>query len=263
MQNSTATTALEQGISSPATSEIAEIANDDSTQIQIPTVDDAQNDHEDTTSIASLIERLTSTIQAPSVQPVTSVSPIVRLKLSDEAAYCAFFSDTSVTTKIHYVSDIPQGYVKCNGDNCVVCKAKVKTEKRILFPVFSNGSGAVEVLSVSDTMQPGSLMPQLLPILQKQIATNLDKPPVVAIEKDGQYKFRATLMKPLPLTLYDLATIKRFIVDYKARKFALSDIFVSLSNAEILQRSQILQRKYRIATLLEEDTNDLEDTFAL
>jgi hypothetical protein len=248
MQNQTTITALTQGISIGRLSEIADIANDDSEQIQIaPANGDAQlNKHEDTLSIDSLVKQFST----PVVQNVPVIQPS-RLKRVDisSGAHIIFFGDEIKRSNVHFIKSHNR-YIPCNGDNCVLCKAGFKVTEYYFFPTFSLMSDTVEVLVVSVAMKPGSLLPKLLEKFAKYESTLAEQ--IFSISKVDQYNFKVAT-QTYTLSTTNLATISTFIADYKAQNVALSDVFQTLSNEDILVQFDEVRRKLRFATL--EDTN--------
>jgi len=115
--------------------------------------------------------------------PVTEKSfDLVRLG-GQEVAVIPFTSSSAVV-KLHY-NDEPEarGYVRCNGEDCVLCRLGRTAEERALLPVFLPSQETFGVIAISPSSRPGALRPQLMPLLRSE------KPLVLFIKKPDQMTF--------------------------------------------------------------------------
>ena len=70
---------------------------------------------------------------------------------------------TNVTVKLHYCTEPEiRSFIRCNGANCVACRAGKSVQERILIPVYLPASREMGTLSVETTRRPGALGPQLI-----------------------------------------------------------------------------------------------------
>jgi hypothetical protein len=77
------------------------------------------------------------------------------------------FSTEGIMVPIHYCKEAEiQGYVRCNGTNCLLCRVGRKREDRYLLPVYDPTRRSVGVLAISSSSRPGALRPQLMPSLR-------------------------------------------------------------------------------------------------
>jgi len=119
----------------------------------------------------------------------------------------------------HYCPEADiQGYVKCVGDDCILCKCGRKKTSRIFFPVLSITENLVKVLPVTTNRKPGALLPKLenaIRALMKGGVDSLSKTPLFISRKN--YKNTVTLGAPLDEDDLEKASteIGRFQTFYK------------------------------------------------
>jgi hypothetical protein len=105
--------------------------------------------------------------------------PIGLVRLDQNEIALIPFTSAADTVKLHYCEDREvQGYVHCNGPDCLLCRIGRKHEVRTLLPVYLPTSRSVAVLAISPSCRPGALRPQLMPILRtgKRVALMISRP---------------------------------------------------------------------------------------
>jgi hypothetical protein len=91
--------------------------------------------------------------------------PLIRID-EDENPVVPFISEGSMV-QLHYCKEAEiQGYVRCNGPDCLLCRTGRKREERLLLPVYAPTSRSVGALAISPSSRPGALRPQLMPSLR-------------------------------------------------------------------------------------------------
>jgi hypothetical protein len=156
----------------------------------------------------------------------TAVLQPVRLD-ANETAVVPFTSD-GVPVKLHYC-DQPEirGYVQCNGPGCVLCRAGRRPEERVLLPVYLPASQAIGVLAVSPSSRPGSLRPQIMPVLRtgKRVALFLSKADQTSF-KVGTVELTEDMDDGAPV-------IKLFQERWEAGEMDLAAVYARLDNRDL------------------------------
>jgi hypothetical protein len=95
-------------------------------------------------------------------------SPLEAIRLDANERIVIPFTTSMQRVETHYV-DFPslQGYVRCPGDACLLCRVGRRREQRDLLPVYDPIARAVGVLAISPNIRPHALRPQLMPILRQ------------------------------------------------------------------------------------------------
>jgi hypothetical protein len=149
---------------------------------------------------------------------------LVRLD-ANETVLVPFTSDAA-EAQIHYCEEPEiRGYVLCNGADCALCRAGRKAEGRMLLPVYLPAGEAVGVLPVSGSVRPGSLRPQLLPVLRS------GKPMALLVSKPDRAKFTVS-SRELTEGMDDGAqVIAAFRTRFEAGEVDLTAVYPRLDNA--------------------------------
>jgi hypothetical protein len=106
-------------------------------------------------------------------------SPLELVRVEANEVAVVPFTTEAQEVWLHYADEAEvRGYLHCNGEGCVLCRAGRKVEGRILLPVYLPSARAVGVLAVSPSCRPGALRPQLMPLLRsgKRLALLLSRP---------------------------------------------------------------------------------------
>jgi hypothetical protein len=94
-------------------------------------------------------------------------APIPLIRLDENEIPLIPFSSQGIMVQLHYCKEAEiQGYVRCNGTDCLLCRVGRKREDRYLLPVYAPTSRSVGVLAISSSSRPGALRPQLMPSLR-------------------------------------------------------------------------------------------------
>jgi len=161
--------------------------------------------------------------QDEAAQPAPSLE-VVRLSGDDTAVVP--FTSSAARVKVHYCdhADV-QGYVVCNGANCVLCRAGKTAEERLLLPVYLPAVARVGVLPISPASRPGSLRPQVMPALKS------GRPVVLLISKPDRTTFRVRTVD-LTADMDDgAAAVKEFRERMEAGEVDLTSVYARLDNA--------------------------------
>lgn len=166
---------------------------------------------------------------------------LVRLDANEKAIVP--FTAKGKGATLHYCGEQEiRGYVHCNGSDCILCRIGRKKDERVLLPVYVPSIDAVGVLSVSNSLRPKSLRPQLLPILKSsETAGDLR---VVFISREESVYHVSTRALPED-EQGDKVAIREFEADYDAGRVTLESVFVTISNENLLHVTEIA----RIASL--------------
>ena len=85
---------------------------------------------------------------------------LVRLG-ENETAFVPFTSD-SEEIYLHFCSEPDiNGYIQCNGDDCVLCRIGRKKDRRLLLPVYLPADSTIGVIPVSRSLRPYALLLKL------------------------------------------------------------------------------------------------------
>jgi hypothetical protein len=92
-------------------------------------------------------------------QPTATLTPV---RLDGNLRPFVLFTTSVMPVILHYLKDPAlKGYVRCNGDGCVLCKAGLKKEPRDLLPVHDYAAAQIGILPVGPAEQAGALRPIL------------------------------------------------------------------------------------------------------
>jgi hypothetical protein len=127
-------------------------------------------------------------------------SDIELLRIFESEAIISFISEKVESETVHYVKyDGVQSYVKCLGDDCLMCDTGMAKNVRHMIGVFSHETDRVAVLAITNNMKPGALLPQILNLFKKEKMEQKGHlfQQVIGIIRKGS-KFIVTPMHPLP-----------------------------------------------------------------
>ena len=98
----------------------------------------------------------------------TKTSAVLEIvRLDENETIIIPFTSEGESVNVHYCKEQDlNGYIHCNGKDCLLCKIGRKKDGRLLLPVYSATRGEVEILPIPPTKTPYSLLPQILPILE-------------------------------------------------------------------------------------------------
>jgi hypothetical protein len=145
---------------------------------------------------------------------------------------------TEVGEAVTHYLDYPslRGYVRCNGEGCLLCRVGRQTELRDLLPVYDVIGGAVGVLPVSPNLRPHALRPQLTPVLRRLKA---NERVLLAVRKIDRTRYNVTTL-PLPDDADDGADkILEFLEQFGAGAIDLGAIYQKLTDEELADVPEI------------------------
>lgn len=156
----------------------------------------------------------------------TAALEVVRLNENETAIVP--FSAEGETVLLHYCEEAEiGGYVQCNEDGCVLCRAGRKPDSRTLIPVYVPAARAVGVLPVSPSLRPHALLPQLQPVLTAK------KPMVAFIKKDGPAKFIVSSAELPKDADGGEEVIVAFLNRWEAGEITLESAFQKIANDQL------------------------------
>jgi len=158
-------------------------------------------------------------------ESIESLLEIVRLG-KDETAIIPFTAD-SEGVDLHYCSETEiNGYVICNGPDCLLCRIGRKRDKRLLLPVYLPAAGCVGILPVSYSRRPYALLPQILNVLKAE------KPMVMFVTREVA-KYTVSTDELQKDVDGGEAMIKRFVEDYEVGLHDLSNVYPRINNEQL------------------------------
>lgn len=159
------------------------------------------------------------------------------IRLDGNESDAILFTDQGPNVTLHYARATElKCYVRCNaqkpGDPCVLCQIGLARDRRHLLPVYSPTARAVVVLPVSPAMSPRSLLPQLVPLLERRL------PVLVFIRRDSfNFYVRSA---PIPPGIDDgAAAIKAFFELRQAGRARIEDVYPRYSNDQLSRIEEI------------------------
>jgi hypothetical protein len=140
------------------------------------------------------------------------------------------FSNDVEFVQLHFCeSPELRSYVQCNTPCCVLCRAGRKADERALLPVYLPAVGAVGVLPISPSIRPGSLRPQVMPILKSGPRV------VMLISRADNVKFDVSTVNLTEDMDDGAAVIKRFMDRWEAGEVKLSSVYPRFDNRTLAE----------------------------
>lgn len=169
------------------------------------------------------------------------------VRLSRDRLIGVAFTMEGTEVMLHYCPE-PElnGYVQCNGDECALCLCGKEGRTRFLIPLYLPAYDAVHVLAVSQSMAPGSLLPQLQAIFQSQ---SNQWPLMLFLSKVSNFEFSIIPHPTAGAKFQGHPTINAFVERFQSNREILSSVFPKIENAALSMVPEIK----RILNLLESD----------
>ncbi len=169
------------------------------------------------------------------------------VRLSRDRLIGVAFTMEGTEVMLHYCPE-PElnGYVQCNGDGCALCLCGKEGRTRFLIPLYLPAYDAVHVLAVSQSMAPGSLLPQLQAIFQSQ---SNQWPLVLFLSKVSNFEFSIIPHPTAGAKFQGHPTINAFVEKFQSNREILTSVFPKIENAALSMVPEIK----RILNLLESD----------
>jgi hypothetical protein len=164
-------------------------------------------------------------LDVAAAESIESPLEIVRLG-KDETAIIAFTAD-SEGVDLHYCSETEiNGYVICNGPDCLLCRIGRKRDQRLLLPVYLPAAECVGILPVSYSLRPSALLPQILNVLKAE------KLMVMFVTREVA-KYTVSTVELKKDVDSGEVMIKRFLDDYEAGLHDLSNVYPRIDNEHL------------------------------
>jgi len=172
-------------------------------------------------------------------KPIPSTKPLQLVQITNREVAVVPFTSSTTLAKLHYCEDPEiRGYIKCNGEDCVLCRIGSHVEERALLPVYLPAQKGIGVLAISPTSYPGSLRPQLMPYLES------GKSVVLFIRKMDRMYYSVGGREEDPAKIGGVQLIKDFEKRLESSEIDLTTVYQSSSN-------QALARVDSIATMMQ------------
>jgi hypothetical protein len=160
-----------------------------------------------------------------------SVGSLSAIRLDQNERLVIPFTTSLVRKELHYLSFAAvQGYVLCNGPDCLLCRVGRQQDVRDLLPVYDVLDRAVGVLAIGPNQRPHALRPAIAPVLRR--VARGEGPLLLTLCKQG-YKYVAGA-QPLPAGADDgAAAIRDFRDRFEAGMVDLTAAFQRLANEDL------------------------------
>lgn len=148
------------------------------------------------------------------------------VRLNDNQTAVVTFTDDFKVINLHYCEeDEIEGYVICNGDDCVLCRIGKKRQKRILLPVFLPVTETIGILPVSTSSYPDALLSQISDVLES------GKPLIIFISRD-RYTYTVST-KEFKDTNIGEDQRKAFEKAYKSGDIDITSVYPQFDNKKL------------------------------
>lgn len=156
---------------------------------------------------------------------------LVRLG-ENETAFVPFTSD-SEEIHLHFCSESDiNSYIKCNGDDCVLCRIGRKKERRLLLPVYLPAVSSVGVIPVSPSLRPYALLPQIANVLKAE------KPMVMFVIRENA-KFLVSTIELKDDVDGGEVEIKKFLEEHVKGNYSFSFLYPQIDNEQLVSIQEI------------------------
>jgi hypothetical protein len=166
----------------------------------------------------------------------TPTLPVIRPDQNERLL--TLFTGKMARTSLHYLkSKAIEGYMRCNGPDCLLCRIGNKPDVRDLLPVYDLVSRVVAVLPISPNLRPHALRPQVAPLLRRLAGG--EAPILMTLKREGQAKFLVG-DSPLPEGADDGAAAIRVFQDMvQAGHIDLAASFQQLANEDLAMIDEV------------------------
>jgi hypothetical protein len=151
------------------------------------------------------------------------------------------FTTKHQTIETHYCSEIEiASYIVCNegpsGNDCILCDIGKRKVNMLLFPIYSYDSGKIEVLSVTNSLRPYALLPQIQNVL------DANKMRVIFLSRDNN-KYAISVNKLSKERRKIIGeTIKLFTKSWESQEIDLSSVYKRFKNSTLAKCHEIYQK---------------------
>ena len=160
-------------------------------------------------------------------------SPLQLIRLSaDESAIIPFTAE-SESIDLHYCPETEiNGYVVCNGPDCVLCRIGRRRDQRLLLPVYQPTAGCVGILPVSRSLRPFALLPQISNVLKTE-------KPLVMFVTFEKFKYKVSTGELQEDVDGGEKAIRRFLEDYADGDLNLTSVYPTIDNEQLSNVEEI------------------------
>jgi hypothetical protein len=147
------------------------------------------------------------------------------------------FTTSMVRSHMHYLNfKAVQGYVVCNGPDCLLCRVGRQQDVRDLLPVYDVLDKAVGVLAIGPNLRPQALRPAIAPVLRR--VAKGEVPLLLTLRKEGFKYFVGA--QPLPAGADDGAAVIRDFRDrFEDGLVDLAAAFQRLANEDLAEFEEV------------------------
>lgn len=165
---------------------------------------------------------------------------IATFKQNENTAFVMVTDEVEETT-VHYVDGVAGEtglYVRCNGDDCVMCRAGRKQISLLMMPAYDLRQKSLVVIRGTSSEDANSLFNQIGRIVTSELP---DAPPIfLNIQKMDRYNYKVTSHKVDP-RLLESESIKTAREAVKDSHFSATSLIESRSNEELLTAFPVLK----------------------
>ena len=170
------------------------------------------------------------------MQAVEEDARLEVVRIGQDEVIVVPFCQSVKKVQVHYCQEPDiQGYVPHLGSDCILCRAGKRLETRHLLPVYQPLDRLVGVLSVSLSLRPLALWPQLAPVLKA------DQPMVVFIERDRD-QFTVTAQELTDDMDSGEAIVEQFKAELEAGTVDLASVYPARTNDQLREVPEIANR---------------------
>ena len=160
------------------------------------------------------------------------------IPLGPNATAIVLFTADGVEVKAHYVDEVEvRGFVHCCGNSCLLCRAGMESEGKILLPAVMPTEKRIGVLQFKAALRPDGLFNKLAPHLTKAASGTRE---VLMVQRVGS-KFSVSAHPLKPSDWDGASLVSDFLDGTAAGTIDLNDAVQTLSTAQIWAVAKIRQ----------------------
>lgn len=159
--------------------------------------------------------------------------PLEAIKLGPNETPILAFTADGVKSDVHYCNESEiNGFVHCNGPDCLLCRTGRKADTRLFLPVYLPAAGYVGILPVPLSHRPFALLPQILNVLKA------GKQMVMFITRDGAKYSVSTTELQKDVDAGEIA-ILQFQDEFEAGTIDITVIYPRIANKDLANVEEI------------------------
>ena len=172
--------------------------------------------------------------EAGDVAPV----PLQVARIDENERLFVPFTTAMSRVSVHYLdTKSTRGYIRCNGDDCLLCGVGRKHDRRDLLPVYDVCEEAVTILAISPSLRQRALRPQIQPVLERVVGG--ESPFLLIVSKAGTTDFSVSTAELPANASNGAALIATFLRQVEANEIDLTAVYNRLSNDVIAEIPEV------------------------